>query len=186
MLNYTPELEKFLFWCQQLIAESLGKKNIGFLPIVSNAPKDHHSLLQLYLDGPKDKFFCIFSLDEETKTYINAPKIPKKKIFLHQKSIGKIKMSQKKALIKTFIKNDIIVFGLGVFLFIVATLWYVFRRLIWIIVPISSCFFFCHNNDGITRIARMESYSHLIKFYCTYVDFNNGNEYSYEHKVSSA
>ena len=41
----------------------------------------------------------------------------------------------------TFIKNDIIVFGLGVFLFIVATLWYVFRRLIWIIVPISSCFF---------------------------------------------
>ncbi|MDC3076644.1 MMPL family transporter [Candidatus Pelagibacter sp.] len=41
----------------------------------------------------------------------------------------------------TFIKNDIIVFGLGVFIFIVATLWYVFRRLIWIIVPISSCFF---------------------------------------------
>ena len=41
----------------------------------------------------------------------------------------------------TFIKNDIIVFGLGVFLFIIATLWYVFSRLIWIIVPISSCFF---------------------------------------------
>ena len=41
----------------------------------------------------------------------------------------------------TFIKNDIVVFGLGVFLFIIATLWYVFRKLIWIIVPISSCFF---------------------------------------------
>jgi uncharacterized protein len=41
----------------------------------------------------------------------------------------------------TFIKNDIIVFGLGVFLFIIATLWFVFRKLIWIIVPISSCFF---------------------------------------------
>jgi len=41
----------------------------------------------------------------------------------------------------TFIKNDIVVFGLGVFVFIIATLWYVFRRLIWIIVPISSCFF---------------------------------------------
>tara|TARA_Y100000591_G_scaffold11909_1_gene9250 strand:+ start:1074 stop:3326 length:2253 start_codon:yes stop_codon:yes gene_type:complete len=41
----------------------------------------------------------------------------------------------------TFIKSDIIVFGLGVFLFIVATLWFVFRNLIWIIVPISSCFF---------------------------------------------
>ncbi len=41
----------------------------------------------------------------------------------------------------TFIKNDIIVFGVGVLLFIIATLWFVFRKLIWIIVPISSCFF---------------------------------------------
>ena len=41
----------------------------------------------------------------------------------------------------TFIKSDIIVFGLGVLLFIIATLWFVFRKLIWIIVPISSCFF---------------------------------------------
>ncbi len=41
----------------------------------------------------------------------------------------------------TFIKSDIIVFGLGVLLFIIATLWFVFRQLIWIIVPISSCFF---------------------------------------------
>ena len=41
----------------------------------------------------------------------------------------------------TFIKNDIVVFGLGVLLFIIATLWLVFRKLIWIIVPISSCFF---------------------------------------------
>ena len=41
----------------------------------------------------------------------------------------------------TFIKSDIAVFGLGVFLFIIATLWYVFRKLIWILVPISSCFF---------------------------------------------
>ena len=41
----------------------------------------------------------------------------------------------------TFIKSDIIVFGIGVLLFIIATLWFVFRKLIWIIVPISSCFF---------------------------------------------
>ncbi len=41
----------------------------------------------------------------------------------------------------TFIKNDIVVFGVGVLLFIIATLWFVFRKLIWIIVPISSCFF---------------------------------------------
>ena len=62
-LNYAPELNKFLFWCQQLIAESLGKKGKGLFPIISNVPKDHHSLLQLYLDGPRDKLFHIFSLE---------------------------------------------------------------------------------------------------------------------------
>ena len=41
----------------------------------------------------------------------------------------------------SFIKNDIIVFGIGVLLFIIATLWFVFKKLLWIIVPISSCFF---------------------------------------------
>ncbi|MDC3334351.1 MMPL family transporter, partial [Candidatus Pelagibacter sp.] len=41
----------------------------------------------------------------------------------------------------TFIKSDIVVFGLGVLSFIIATLWFVFRKLIWIIVPISSCLF---------------------------------------------
>ena len=60
-LNYCPKLEKFLFWCQQLIAESLGKKNKGFFPVISNMPKDHHSLLQLYLDGPKTKFFTFLA-----------------------------------------------------------------------------------------------------------------------------
>ena len=41
----------------------------------------------------------------------------------------------------SFIKNDIVTFGTGVFLFIVATLWFIFRKLVWIIVPLSSCFF---------------------------------------------
>ena len=41
----------------------------------------------------------------------------------------------------SFIKSDIIFFGLGVLLFIITTLWFVFKRLIWIIIPISSCFF---------------------------------------------
>ena len=64
-LNYSSELNKFLYWCQQLIAESLGKKGKGFLPVISNVPKDHHSLLQLYLDGPKNKLFHIFSIEKK-------------------------------------------------------------------------------------------------------------------------
>jgi len=67
LLNYCQGLEHFLLWCQQLIAESLGKKGKGIMPIVSVAPRDHHSLLQLYLDGPKDNFFYIFSLKEKNK-----------------------------------------------------------------------------------------------------------------------
>ena len=41
----------------------------------------------------------------------------------------------------TFIKNDIVVFGAGVFLFIVFTLWFVFRNLLWVFIPLLSCFF---------------------------------------------
>lgn len=106
LLNFSPELEKFLFWYQQLIAESLGKKKMGFMPVVSNAPKDHHSLLQLYLDGPKDKIFYIFSVDAGYRIKTNFKKINKEN-FLNNKTLSFIKNAQKKALIKSFKKNKI-------------------------------------------------------------------------------
>ena len=106
-LNYSPELDKFLFWCQQLIAESLGKRNRGFLPIISNVPKDHHSLLQLYLDGPKDKIFYIFSTETKSSVKIKIEKSIDKKNILNQKSLNFIKKAQKNALIKTLNKNKL-------------------------------------------------------------------------------
>jgi glucose-6-phosphate isomerase len=106
-LNYASELEKFIYWCQQLIAESLGKKNKGFLPVISNAPKDHHSLLQLYLDGPKDKFFNILSLKNNFREKISIKKNNAYKSFLNKKRLSAVKNAQKKALIKTFIKKNI-------------------------------------------------------------------------------
>jgi len=99
-LNYCPKLEKFLFWCQQLIAESLGKNGKGFFPVVSNVPKDHHSLLQLYLDGPKNKIFYIFSDNENFRDKINITNVTRMKNFLHNKKINQVKNAQKKALIK--------------------------------------------------------------------------------------
>ena len=105
-LNYCPELEKLLFWCQQLVAESIGKENKGLLPTISNAPKDHHSLLQLYLDGPKDKFFNIFSFKNISKEKINTDKI-KIKSFLNKKNLSTIKNAQKNSLIKAFEKQNI-------------------------------------------------------------------------------
>ena len=106
-LNYVPELEKFLYWCQQLIAESLGKKEKGFLPVVSSAPKDHHSLLQIYLDGPKNNIFNIFSIHENVKQKIKKNNIMKKIKFLNNKTLYDVKTAQKKALIKSFDKNNI-------------------------------------------------------------------------------
>jgi glucose-6-phosphate isomerase len=106
-LNYAPELEDFLFWCQQLIAESLGKKNKGLLPTVSNVPKDHHSLMQLYLDGPRDKLFHIFSIEKKEKEKISTKKILNKNNLLHDKTLGEIKRAQRLALIKVLKNNKI-------------------------------------------------------------------------------
>jgi glucose-6-phosphate isomerase len=106
-LNYSSKLGKFLLWCQQLMAESLGKNNKGFMPIISNVPKDHHSLLQLYLDGPKDKLFYIFSYEEKSKKKIKSVKLNKNSNdILNNKSLSDIKIAQQNALIKAFkIKN---------------------------------------------------------------------------------
>ena len=41
----------------------------------------------------------------------------------------------------SFIKNDILIFGIGVLFFIIATLWFVFKKIVWIIIPLSSCMF---------------------------------------------
>ena len=106
-LNYVPELEKFLYWCQQLIAESLGKNNKGFLPMISNVPKDHHSLLQLYLDGPKDKLFHIFHINKKSKEKINLNKFMKSNRYLNNKSLSAVKTAQKNALKEAFIKNGV-------------------------------------------------------------------------------
>ena len=107
LLNYSPELERFLFWVQQLISESLGKNGKGFLPVISNVPKDHHSLLQLYLDGPKDKIFHIFSLEKNSQIKIFTKKIDQKISFLNNQKLHSIKIAQKNALIKSFKKNNI-------------------------------------------------------------------------------
>ena len=67
-----------------------------------------------------------------------------REVIKSYKSIGKIHLGGIPMIaddMMTFIKNDIIVFGAGVLLFIIFTLWYVFRKIIWIIIPISSCFF---------------------------------------------
>ena len=102
ILNYDESSYNFFRWYQQLVAESLGKNSKGVLPIISEMPKDNHSLMQLYLDGNKNSFFTFFDI----KNY-NSPKIKKKKIFSNYKYLKKhdlfsIKSAQKKATINVF------------------------------------------------------------------------------------
>ena len=105
--NYAPKLDKFLYWNQQLIAESLGKQGKGFLPLISKAPRDHHSLLQLYLDGPKDKIFYIFSEEKSNNKKIKIKKLDKRINFLQNKSLHQVKNAQKNAFIAALKKNNI-------------------------------------------------------------------------------
>jgi len=62
LINYDEKSKDLLKWYQQLVAESLGKKNQGILPIISSMPKDNHSVMQLYLDGFKNNFLHFFLL----------------------------------------------------------------------------------------------------------------------------
>ena len=43
----------------------------------------------------------------------------------------------------TFIKNDIAVFGIGIFLFLISVLWLIFRSFFWVMLPLASCLFSC-------------------------------------------
>ena len=97
--NYIPELNDFLFWVQQLFAESLGKNGKGFIPVISNAPKDHHSLLQLYLDGPKDKVFYVFSSEKKISIKTKSTFFDKEMHYLNKKKYSTIINSQKNAFI---------------------------------------------------------------------------------------
>ena len=64
-LIYNYRLKHFSYWFHQLHGESLGKTNKALTPTTSICPKDHHSMMQLYLGGPKNKFFNIFSPQDD-------------------------------------------------------------------------------------------------------------------------
>ena len=107
ILNYDDQSNSLFKWYQQLVAESLGKDKLGILPIISTMPKDNHSLMQLYLDGPKNNFFTFFFVREK-----NTPKIFNKNIlfshkYLKNKNINQIILAQKLATEKVFSKKKI-------------------------------------------------------------------------------
>ncbi len=107
ILNYDERSENLFMWYQQLISESLGKKSKGILPMISNMPKDNHSLLQLYLDGPKNNFFTFFYVNDRKSNFLTNNIFSKKFDFLKGKKTSDIIYVQKKATQNVFLKKNI-------------------------------------------------------------------------------
>ena len=105
ILNYDEKLNNFLKWYQQLSAESLGKKGKGFFPIISTMPKDNHSLLQLYLDGPKNNFFSFFSSREKSSFKFNKNFLINELKHINKKNVDQLLQAQKKATQNVFSKK---------------------------------------------------------------------------------
>jgi len=105
-LVYGDELHELANWKKQLFSESLGKNSKGVMPIVSKMTKDQHSLLQLFLDGPKNIFFEIMSLNYDHPNLLNIT-LNNHKTAMHEaiiKEIGEVRE-------RIFKENDIIDLG---------------------------------------------------------------------------
>ncbi|WP_435148637.1 glucose-6-phosphate isomerase [Candidatus Pelagibacter bacterium nBUS_32] len=107
IINYDKKSENLFKWYQQLVAESLGKEKKGFLPIVSNMPKDNHSVMQLYLDGLDNNFFTFFYVNENKSLKINNSLILPSQSYLKNKNLAKITLAQKHATENVFRKKNI-------------------------------------------------------------------------------
>ena len=107
ILNYDDRSSGLFYWYQQLIAESLGKKKKGLLPIVSLMPRDNHSLMQLYLDGFQNNFFTFFFVEETIGNKINNANLLNSHLYLKNKSLNKILESQYQATKNIFKKQNL-------------------------------------------------------------------------------
>jgi len=107
IINYDEQSTNLFNWYQQLVAESLGKKKKGILPIISVMPKDNHSVMQLYLDGFKNNFFTFFYSHENNSSKINNEIVLLEQKFLKNKDINQIMFAQKKATENVFKQKNI-------------------------------------------------------------------------------
>jgi glucose-6-phosphate isomerase len=107
IINYDEESDSLFRWYQQLVAESLGKKKLGILPIISNMPKDNHSVMQLYLDGFQNNFFTFFYVQEKNSHKVNNQFIFPTHNYLKNKNLSKITLAQKQATENVFRKKRI-------------------------------------------------------------------------------
>ena len=107
IINYDEKSNNLFTWYQQLVAESLGKKGTGLFPIISNMPKDNHSVMQFYLDGLKNNFFTFFYTHEKESFKLKRNKNFILDKYLDKKSLNEITFAQKKATENIFRRRNI-------------------------------------------------------------------------------
>ena len=107
IINYDEKSDSLFNWYQQLVAESLGKKSRGILPIVSKMPQDNHSLMQHYLDGTKNSFYTFFFTKEIFSQKIKNEGILKSRNYLKSKSLQDVLYNQFLATQSVFSKKNI-------------------------------------------------------------------------------
>ena len=107
ILNYDDRSTDLFNWYQQLLAESLGKKSKGILPVVSSMPRDNHSLMQYYLDGVKNHFFTFFFVKEKNSKKIKNNEIYDSHFYLQNKNLNDIAFAQFAATERVFNKKNI-------------------------------------------------------------------------------
>ena len=107
ILNYDYNSDDLFKWYQQLVSESLGKKALGIMPIISSMPKDNHSLLQLYLSGFKPNFYTFFIVDDKKTQKLSSKILFDEFKFLKKKNYYDILNSQRIATENIFKKKNI-------------------------------------------------------------------------------
>lgn len=107
LMPYADKLALLTRWWMQLWAESLGKDGQGTQPVGALGPVDQHSQQQLYLAGPKDKFFTVVTTTVKgrgpTIDAGLAGKIGQEDFA--GRTIGDLVAAQGVAMIDTFAKN---------------------------------------------------------------------------------
>ena len=107
ILNYDKNSYDLFSWYQQLVAESLGKKSKGLLPVISSMPRDNHSLMQYYLDGNRNSFFTFFFVKNVPSDKIVNKDVLNSHYYLKNKNVFKIREAQLLATQKVFKKKNI-------------------------------------------------------------------------------
>ena len=109
VMTYTDSLHFFGKWYLQLWAESIGKDNKGITAIHAVGTTDQHSQMQLYLDGPKDKFFTFVTTNHSSKGFKLHDKTMKENDvkYLVGKTMGDLMQAEQRATIDTFKLNNI-------------------------------------------------------------------------------